>query len=669
MYDMSVRYAKAFSDRMAVKVSANYLTATDWHASDFRDRNDLDNNELARNTNPGYDGVNVYGDDIVVPVNMQDVGPGIIGQVVQELGLDPGTPEYEALYNQLITKYPDQLISRTGWQEKHLADYNTSNLRVSGALHYRLSEKLVLIGQANYSQGTSIYTTQNRFSANKFGIVTGKLELKGPELTLRAWGVAEQTGNSYDIGTTALRMNEAWKPSQEWYEQYFANYTQSILLGNSMSAAHRFARLTADNRNANGNKLNEAMPALPWPGTEEFEGLKDSFSKVPITEGGSGILDKSKMVHVEGIYDFSKRIELFDLLVGLSHRVFFLNTEGTIFFDTPGNPITVHQFGAFGQIVKRFLDERIHLTGSARYDKNEFFKGQFTPRVSGVVAVDKKKEHNIRASWQTAYRFPAASDQWVNFDLGFFRAVGGQPVVQQAYGFDTNPPYPYSGTDPINDSAVVDNGPFPIPEFGPEKVTAIELGYRGLLLEKLLFLDAYVFRNNYEGFLARVFLSQNPNTPDEQLYQTVISTNEPVVAWGWAVGGDVRLPRGFMVGGNVAFNELAEAFDDRNIQARFNTPDYRFNVYLANRNLTDNLGFRINYRWQNGFRWESNFGADDMAAFGILDGHVSYKIPSLRSIVKIGGSNLLNKYYTTSFGSAQIGGLYYISWYFDEFLN
>ncbi len=311
----------------------------------------------------------------------------------------------------------------------------------------------------------------------------------------------------------------------------------------------------------------------------------------------------------------------------------------------------------------------VTITGSARYDKNEYFKGQFTPRFSGVFAVDNRKEHHLRASWQTAYRFPAASDQWVDFDVGFFRAVGGQPSVHQAYNFDTNPPYPFSGTDPINDSAIVEQGPFKIPAFGPEKVTAIELGYRGLLLDKSLYIDAYAFRNKYQGFLARIFLSQDPYSTSEQLYQTVISTSEPVISWGWALGGDLRLPGGYTAGANIAYNKLKEAFKDENIQARFNTPDYRFNIYIGNKAITRKIGFRLNLRWQNSFQWASNFGEDEMPAFATLDGHVSYKLPRLRSIIKLGGSNLLNQYYTTSFGSAQIGGLYYVSWYFDEFLN
>ena len=58
-----------------------------------------------------------------------------------------------------------------------------------------------------------------------------------------------------------------------------------------------------------------------------------------------------------------------------------------------------------------------------------------------------------------------------------------------------------------------------------------------------------------------------------------------------------------------------------------------------------------------------------MPAFGTLDANVAVKVPSIKTIFKIGGSNILNNYYTSSFGSAQIGGLYYVSIMFDEFLN
>ena len=90
---------------------------------------------------------------------------------------------------------------------------------------------------------------------------------------------------------------------------------------------------------------------------------------------------------------------------------------------------------------------------------------------------------------------------------------------------------------------------------------------------------------------------------------------------------------------------------------------------MANRKVTDNLGFSINWRWQDAFLWESSFGVGVIPAYQTLDAQVSYKLPSLKSIVKLGGSNVLNERYTTSFGNPSMGAIYYLSLTFDEFLN
>ena len=41
MFEVNFRYAKAFSNRLALKVTGSYLDATDWQAGDKRDRTDL----------------------------------------------------------------------------------------------------------------------------------------------------------------------------------------------------------------------------------------------------------------------------------------------------------------------------------------------------------------------------------------------------------------------------------------------------------------------------------------------------------------------------------------------------------------------------------------------------------------------------------------------------
>ncbi|MEC8831779.1 MAG: carboxypeptidase-like regulatory domain-containing protein, partial [Bacteroidota bacterium] len=58
--DFGVRAAHAFSDKVAVKANLSVLTGEDWHANS---RMDL-NNPGADRSNPAYDGLNVYGDEV-----------------------------------------------------------------------------------------------------------------------------------------------------------------------------------------------------------------------------------------------------------------------------------------------------------------------------------------------------------------------------------------------------------------------------------------------------------------------------------------------------------------------------------------------------------------------------------------------------------------------------
>lgn len=669
MFDLSFRYAKAISNKFAFKITGNYLQATDWHASDNRDRTNLDDPSLTRETNPGYDGVNVYGDDIVVPVNLKDVVPNVVGGIAESQGIQPGTPEYDALYNQVNNAFPDQVISRTGWNEKYIGDYNTTNLKLGGALHYRFRENLEAIATANYNRGTSLYTTTNRFSIQDFEIGFGKLEIKSPDFFIRTWAVVEDAGDSYDLGGAALRLNEAWKSSEVWYQDYIGAFAQGVLLGSAEKDAHDFARMVADNRDIYGNVFNESKPAFPLPGTDEFNTLYQDIISRPVTEGGAMITDQSKLWHTEGMYNLSNRIKIVDLVVGASYRKYWIDSKGTVFADEPGKPITFYIFGAYAQFSKAFWNERFKAALSARYDKHENFEGEFTPRFSMIYSLDPQKVHNIRISYQTAFRFPSTADQWTDFDIGYYRAIGGLPEMQEKYNFNTNPVYPLSGTNPITGVPIVDNGPFVMPTFKPEKVTAMELGYKGLNFNKMLFVDAYVYRNEYDGFLVAQLLVQNPNTPEELRYQTTISASDRVASYGWAIGADFNMQKGYYLRGNIAYNKLEEAANEAGRQNRYNTPDYRLNFGFGNRQIMKNLGFHFNYRWQNEFIWESNFGVADMPAFGTLDANVAVKVPKVKTIVKIGGSNILNNYYTTSFGSAQIGGLYYVSLMFDQFLN
>ena len=146
---------------------------------------------------------------------------------------------------------------------------------------------------------------------------------------------------------------------------------------------------------------------------------------------------------------------------------------------------------------------------------------------------------------------------------------------------------------------------------------------------------------------------------------------KPVYTQGFVASFDYSLPRGYNLGINYTWNEFisGEDYEQGNTLFDFNTPEHKVNINFGNRNLFKNFGFNITYRYQTDFRWEGFFAQGDVPAYNTLDAQVSYKLPSLKSVLKLGGSNLSNKYYVQSFGGPSIGALYYLSITFDEFMR
>jgi len=180
-------------------------------------------------------------------------------------------------------------------------------------------------------------------------------------------------------------------------------------------------------------------------------------------------------------------------------------------------------------------------------------------------------------------------------------------------------------------------------------------------------IDAYAFYNNYNGFLASQLLAQNPGTAEEKRFQTTVSLQQPVNSYGWALGIDYNFKNNFNLSTNVSYNDVDEV-SDPGFQIQFNTPDYRFNIGIGNRKIVKNLGFNINYRWQNSFLWESSFGVGEIPSINNLDAQINLFLPKYKTKMKLGCSNTLNKYYTTSFGSANVGSLIYLTLIADNIL-
>jgi hypothetical protein len=113
--------------------------------------------------------------------------------------------------------------------------------------------------------------------------------------------------------------------------------------------------------------------------------------------------------------------------------------------------------------------------------------------------------------------------------------------------------------------------------------------------------------------------------------------------------------------GNISSDRIKN--DDPSFIAFFNVPSYRLILSVANTGFgyQNRFGFSVNMRNQDGYFFESDFRQGEIPGFTTVDAQVSYKFPSSRSILKIGGTNVTNKYYRTGFGNPEIGGVYYVS--------
>ena len=216
----------------------------------------------------------------------------------------------------------------------------------------------------------------------------------------------------------------------------------------------------------------------------------------------------------------------------------------------------------------------------------------------------------------------------------------------------------------------------------PEQLTAFEIGYKSMINNKLL-IDINGYFNQYKNFMTQqtIFALNGGTAPTGSwtgqtatglgtAFRPYINSTVPVNSQGLGIGLSYKLPKGYILTGNYSAALFsADIAEDSELQIAFNTPSDRFKVGISNRAIIKNLGFSVNYRWQDRYLWRSAFGHGYIPAYGVINAQVNYKIKSLKSIVKLGASNIGNQDYRTSFGGPFIGQMYYLSISFDEFMN
>jgi iron complex outermembrane recepter protein len=687
--ETAVRFAKAYKNKFAFKVNFSTLSGTDWVANGLVDQNpqhlpsaNPKFPELSGENNPATDQWSRYGDD---------------RQARQAIAI-----QYQG-------KTETFNVARTGYLEKDLIYPKVRNLKFDGGLFYRLTEKVELSYGYRYGIMDGIFQRGNRIQLKDVTVQNHKIELKGPDLSVHAYLLKENTGNSYNLNPVAYNLDLNHATNAQWGAVFKNELQAQVNQGTNLATAMQLARKAADAGRAE-------------PGTPEFNALKNTIvnsnnwdiaSVVPggAPQGGGALWQYSNTYHLDFQYNVSA-IKWANILLGADYRRYEVVPDGNTFVDFSrplaertvadaggsfGNNQQYTKYGGFVQLSKLLLHDRLKLTTSARLDNNPEFSPKFNPRLAAVyTAADK---HNFRVSYQNGYRFPALFEAFSFLNNASVRRVGGLARVNDGIGFLENS-YTLASLDRFtaavnadvatgisrNDAALKNREVLEVanlPVMKPESINSFEVGYKSVLFDNTLIIDFDAYHNAYRGFLGQVEVSVPTSgqvrsdaavldmltRAKQNRYRVYTNAKNTYKSYGSSLGLTYNFYKKYNLSGNANYNNLSRNPNPDIFLTSFNTPKWVTNLSFSNRQVVGNIGFNVVWRWQDEVVWESTLANGLVPAFSTLDAQVTAKLPALKSTVKVGGTNILNKRYYQFAAGPNIGGLYYVAITVDGLLK
>lgn len=633
--------------RFAYKIGALYLRAQDWQADNYDPTIESDYDE----TNPGgYDAVNVYGDESFETNND---------------------------YTSAFAKFDNPGLGyfyRTGYKEVDLVDYQTDNLKINASAHYRLKDTSELIYAFNFGGGSTVYQGDNRYRLKGIKFWQHRVEWrKDEDFFIRFYSTSEDAGETYDIVSTAFRLNSLSKPNSTWNTSYKTNWK---LFGFKRQvenlpdyprynqAEHGSIENWATNyldpflaqyndslvkwHNLNRSYVDAAGGGGTFPrydeSAENFDSIFNDVTSRLFTEDGTRFYDRSSLYHMHGEKKFKP--EFGDITVGGNARLYTPDSKGTILNDTGDVVIRNFEYGMYAGISKPFRKDKLKTNLTVRLDKNQNFNFLLSPAASIIYLPGKK--HTYRASFSSAIRNPTLADQYLFYDVGRATLIGNLDGFDSLITLESFNNYRNGG---LSTEKLVY---FNVDPIRPEKARTVEVGYKGSLLDNSLFLDLGYYLTLYKDFIGyNIGLAGQFDAITGfpiggiEVYRVAANAREIVTTQGASIGTNYYF-KNFALGGNYSWNRLNKKGTDDPIIPAFNTPEHKFNISFSGRKLKlpkvagKHFGFGVSYKWIKGFVFE---GSPQFTGFvptyDMLDAQVNYEFPAFHTTVKAGASNLM----------------------------
>jgi len=660
----SVRIAKVFKDKLAFKITGTIVQGLDWRAKNY-DNIGFGEPSMTRRQIAGYDGVNTYGDEsfVYLPVGTNFEGPSN-GRFAP--------------------------VTRTGYKEGDLVDYDIETLKSSFSLGYRFAEDIDLNLEARYGKTNTLYTSDSRIRLQDFEMLQLKAEANINNFYVRGYSTSQYSGDSYNVNYLAEQLIQNAKSDANWYRDFDIIYQQGSTLYGLPAGDIVSARSFADN----GATFLIGETARPRfePGTEEFDNEVNRIINTVAFDNGAGIQDNSNLYHFEigGTSNFSG----FNFEYGSSYRFIDLDSGGSIFPDTTLNDITNYEAGGFVQFERSILDDRVSLLGAVRVDKNENFDVQSSQQIGITYKLSDRQF--VRLSYNRGFRFPSVREQFLNTNLGKARLLGGLTLVTDPYELQGNALFEQSIDDfnqevtrrlvesvslgevysqtqaELLNISILQEGIVneqDIQFIKPERVNAFELGFRQLFSD-YVYLDLNYFLSFYDDFIGIKRIVKTTTSPSVDLFTSAGQVNssldsdrfyvysnasELIAAHG--VAFDLKYSSGnFVTGINGTLTTLIKSADDPIIPG-YNTPPVKINFEWGNREIIENVGFKFAFKYRTEHEWESSFLDGTINSYGHFDAQFNIRMPRISSTLKTGVTNMGILSYYNVFGGPEIGSI------------
>lgn len=711
-YDYGVRVAKAFTPHFAAKANFTFLKGTDWYATDYTDLAFPERDRSHHN----YNGLNVYGDE--VSTNIKSVAQGL-------LNAGAITPAQFSVFNAILpnenvsrTGYNEVDLTDNKVRNAKI-DYsfhvrpwaNTENLK-----------DLEIIFQSKFGFGNTVYQGANRYYLNNFFMQQHRLEFKGKNFFLRGYYTTEDGGKSYDMRFTGININRAWKPDATWFGQYAGAYVTSTLGGATPAQAHAAARavadtgmlmpgtdafraafnqVTADPDVLTGSKLVDNSKIYHSDANYNF---KDIIKVAEIQVGGSyRLYDLNSFGRIYTDRDGGIKYDEYGMYTQIQKKFMEdrLKFTGSVRYDKSQN-----FDGSFSP--------RVSLVYSAGAQKNHNLRASFQTGFRNPTTQDQYIGFNVG----NAVLVGSAPDNLDRFseirggggNNGTISAPGqgilalnGAPSTTQVTMTGRNAYFnsysaasvqafaAFAAANPTNlQGAAALLRRTNVDYVKPETVKAFELGYRGQV--KNFSYDINGYYNVYNNFIGNLTVlapyygtaadgitltgaggTPNPTNASEQsiiaiangdtrAYQLYTNTDVEIKSLGFGVGVSQKLPGNFEISANYNYAQFDFDQDkDPTFEAGFNTPKHRVKASIGNDKLFRYVGFNVSGRWTDQYLWESSFADGIIEEATVIDAQINFNIPVIKSVLKLGATNIGGKEYKQVLGAGAIGQQYFAS--------